>query len=76
MADAAACQPAQAVFSKSWAPLKQIGMLAFMMWMSGSQLHLFSIMTTISGIYQPLTAILKSGEGGRELLAQGGTRGF
>lgn len=30
-------------------------MLCFMMWMSGSTLHLFSIMTTLSGIYQPLS---------------------
>lgn len=29
-------------------------MLCFMMWMSGSTLHLFSIMMTINGIYQPL----------------------
>lgn len=40
-----------------------MGMLAFMMWMSGSQVHLFSIMMTVSGIYQPLMAIVKSGEG-------------
>lgn len=33
------------------------------MWMAGAQLHLFSIMTTASGVYQPISAILKSGEG-------------
>lgn len=33
-------------------------MLCFMMWMSGSTLHLFSIMTTLSGIYQPLSGAL------------------
>lgn len=44
------------------APLKQIGMLVFMMWMSGKQLHLFSIMTTLSGVYQPLSAALKARE--------------
>ena len=33
----------------------QVAMLCFMMWMSGSTLHLFSIMTTLSGIYQPLS---------------------
>lgn len=38
-------------------------MLCFMMWMSGSTLHLFSIMTTLSGMYQPLS--------GRWLLADG-----
>ncbi|PSC68571.1 ER membrane complex subunit 4-like [Micractinium conductrix] len=42
------------------APAKQVAMLCFMMWMSGSTLHLFSIMTTLSGIYQPLSAILKN----------------
>lgn len=51
-----------ALFSKATAPFKNILMLAFMMWMSGSQLHLFSIMTTMSGVYQPLSAILKSAE--------------
>lgn len=30
-------------------------MLCFMMWMSGSTLHIFSIMMTINGIYQPLS---------------------
>ena len=54
----------QALFGKATAPFKNMLMLAFMMWMSGSQLHLFSIMTTLSGVYQPLSAILKSGEGG------------
>jgi len=33
----------------------QVAMLCFMMWMSGNTLHLFSIMTTLSGIYQPLS---------------------
>ncbi|KAL4427640.1 hypothetical protein ABPG75_001729 [Micractinium tetrahymenae] len=42
------------------APFKQVAMLCFMMWMSGSTLHLFSIMTTLSGIYQPLSAILNA----------------
>ncbi|KAI7845324.1 hypothetical protein COHA_001166 [Chlorella ohadii] len=42
------------------APLKQVAMLCFMMWMSGSTLHIFSIMMTINGIYQPLSSILKS----------------
>jgi len=42
-----------------------VGMMGFMMWMSGSQLHIFSIMTTLSGVYQPLSAIVSSGSGGR-----------
>lgn len=53
-----------ALSSLAQAPLKNVAMMCFMMWMSGSQLHLFSIMTTASGFYQPLSAILKSGEGG------------
>lgn len=53
-----------ALSSMAQAPLKNVAMMCFMMWMSGSQLHLFSIMTTASGFYQPLSAILKSGEGG------------
>ncbi|GAB4821540.1 hypothetical protein N2152v2_008586 [Parachlorella kessleri] len=52
----------QALFGKATAPFKNMLMLAFMMWMSGSQLHLFSIMATLSGVYQPLSAIVKSGE--------------
>lgn len=43
--------------------LLQAGFLAFMMWMSGNQIHLFSIMMTVSGIYQPLQSILKVTEG-------------
>lgn len=41
---------------------KSIGLLCFMMWMSGSQLHIFSIMSTMSGVFQPLSAILSSGK--------------
>lgn len=48
-----------ALMTQAYAPLKQVAMLCFMMWMSGSQLHLFSIMTTISGLYQPLSAMLR-----------------
>lgn len=53
----------QALFARAAEPLKMVGMMAFMMWMSGSQLHIFSIMTTLSGVYQPLMAILNSGQG-------------
>ena len=34
-----------------------------MMWMSGGGVHLFSLMMTASGLYQPLMAIAKSGDG-------------
>ena len=53
----------QALYSRATGQLKNVGMLAFMMWMSGSQIHLFSIMMTASGIYQPLMGIVNSGEG-------------
>lgn len=36
-------------------PCPQVAMLCFMMWMSGSTLHIFSIMMTLNGIYQPLS---------------------
>eukprot|EP00884_Botryococcus_braunii_P016258 jgi/Botrbrau1/3315/Bobra.0048s0011.2 len=52
----------QALYGRATGQIKQIGFMAFMMYMSGSQIHLFSIMMTASGIYQPLMAILKSGE--------------
>lgn len=52
----------QALFSRATGQLKNVGFLAFMMWMSGSQIHLFSIMMVVSGIYQPITAIVKSGD--------------
>jgi hypothetical protein len=49
----------EALQAQAVAPLKQVAMLCFMMWMSGSTLHLFSIMTTLSGIYQPLSGEMK-----------------
>ena len=36
-------------------------MMCFMMWMSGSTVHIFSMMSTFTGLVQPLTAIAKSG---------------
>ena len=65
-ADGAMC--VQALFVRAQAPLKSVGMLCFMMWMSGSQLHIFSIMMTISGLYQPIMGIVKSREGDRGCL--------
>ncbi len=49
--------------SQALGAFKSVGMLAFMMWMSGSQLHIFSIMSTMSGLFQPISAILSSGKG-------------
>ncbi len=37
-------------------------MYAFMMYMSGNSVHIFSIMMTFTGLYQPLVAIFNSGE--------------
>eukprot|EP00898_Chlorokybus_atmophyticus_P006612 jgi/Chlat1/6952/Chrsp52S06642 len=46
---------------KAWeaatAPMKQILMMGFMMWMAGSTVHIFSIMITATAIWQPLQAI-------------------
>ena len=53
----------QALYSRATGQVKNLGMMAFMMWMSGSQIHLFSIMMTASGIYQPIMSIVNSGEG-------------
>ena len=63
-----------ALFSQAQSPIKNVLMMCFMMWMSGTQLHLFSIMTTASGVYQPLSAILKSAEGAEGRGGGGGVR--
>jgi hypothetical protein len=55
----------EALFAVATSPMKQAGMMAFMMYMAGSQLGIFSIMATFNGIYQPATAILNSGAGER-----------
>jgi hypothetical protein len=36
-------------------------MTSFMMYMTGTNLHFFSILTVINGIYSPITAVLRSG---------------
>ena len=50
---------------KAWefaqAAIKQVGMYGFMMYMSGGSVHIFSIMMTFTGLYQPLMAIVNSG---------------
>ena len=53
----------QALFSLATSPVKNAAMMAFMMYMAGTQLHFFSILTTFNGIYSPLSAILKSNLG-------------
>lgn len=56
-----------AITARATGQAKSIGFLAFMMWMSGGGVHLFSLMMTASGLYQPLMAIVKSGDGEREV---------
>lgn len=51
-----------AAVSQALGAFKSVGMMAFMMWMSGSQLHIFSIMSVMSGLVQPLSAIFSSGK--------------
>eukprot|EP00889_Picochlorum_renovo_P003807 jgi/Picre1/30837/NNA_006197.t1 len=45
----------------AYSPIKQVLMTSFMMYMAGSNLHFFSILTVINGMYSPVNAILKSG---------------
>jgi len=61
-----------ALYSRATGQFKNLGMMAFMMWMSGSQIHLFSIMMTASGIYQPIMSIVNSGEAFPERDSDGG----
>jgi len=37
--------------------------MCFMMWMMGNGIQIFSIIMILSGLAQPVMAILKSGEG-------------
>lgn len=40
----------------AFGPLSSLGMMVFMLWMSGNDLHIFSIMITVMAIYQPIKA--------------------
>mmetsp|Transcript_32271 Transcript_32271/g.62052 ORF Transcript_32271/g.62052 Transcript_32271/m.62052 type:complete len:168 (+) Transcript_32271:35-538(+) len=42
-------------------PFKSIGMMAFMMWMSGNTVQIFSIGITMTGLVSPIKAILGAG---------------
>ena len=46
-----------AMRAKAMEPLKQVGFMCFMLWMSGNSLQLFSIMMLSSCIYSPFQAI-------------------
>ncbi|KIZ05169.1 hypothetical protein MNEG_2794 [Monoraphidium neglectum] len=52
-----------ALFSRATAPIRQVGFMCFMMWMMGNGIQIFSIIMTLSGLAQPVMAIVKSGEG-------------
>lgn len=43
------------------APVKSLPMTLFMMWMSGNDIHIFSIMITGMAIYQPIQALAATG---------------
>jgi hypothetical protein len=47
--------------AKAWetaqAPVKNLFMMGFMMWMAGSTVHLFSIGITFSALWQPVSAL-------------------
>lgn len=51
----------------AFSPLKQVFMTAFMMYMAGSNLHFFSILTVMNGMYSPVNAIMKSGNAFRPI---------
>lgn len=56
---------------KAWevaqAPFKNLFMMAFMMWMAGSTVHLFSIGITFSALLQPVNALRTVGKSERHL---------
>eukprot|EP00958_Prasinococcus_capsulatus_P000292 scaffold25_cov287-Prasinococcus_capsulatus_cf.AAC.2 len=57
----AACRPAFVPPQKAWefaqSPVKNVFMMAFMMWMSGSGVQIFSMAITFSAIWPPIKAI-------------------
>jgi hypothetical protein len=52
----------QKVWEIAQSSMKSVGMMAFMMWMSGNSVQIFSIGITFTGLWQPLKAIMSSGE--------------
>jgi len=52
---------------KAWeaaqAPVKNLLMMGFMMWMAGSTVHLFSIGITFSALWQPVSSLQSIGKG-------------
>ncbi|GFH12147.1 uncharacterized protein HaLaN_07782 [Haematococcus lacustris] len=52
----------QMLYARATAPIKNIGFMCFMAWMSGNSIQIFSIIMTFSLLAQPLSAILNSGQ--------------
>ncbi|KAL6544252.1 hypothetical protein OROGR_010749 [Orobanche gracilis] len=55
--DAEASWKGQKAWEVAQAPFKNLFMMAFMMWMAGSTVHLFSIGITFSALLQPINAL-------------------
>ncbi|XP_008803536.2 ER membrane protein complex subunit 4-like [Phoenix dactylifera] len=55
--DAEAAWKSQKAWEVAQAPLKNLLMMGFMMWMAGSTVHLFSIGITFSALWQPISAL-------------------
>uniref|UniRef100_A0A7N1A710 ER membrane protein complex subunit 4 n=1 Tax=Kalanchoe fedtschenkoi TaxID=63787 RepID=A0A7N1A710_KALFE len=55
--DAEANWKSQKAWEIAQAPVKNLLMMGFMMWMAGNTVHLFSIGITFSALWQPLSAL-------------------
>eukprot|EP01023_Acetabularia_acetabulum_P005613 TRINITY_DN122_c0_g2_i1.p2 TRINITY_DN122_c0_g2~~TRINITY_DN122_c0_g2_i1.p2 ORF type:complete len:184 (-),score=24.70 TRINITY_DN122_c0_g2_i1:181-732(-) len=51
----------QALYRQAQAPMSQVGMMCFMMWMWGNQIQIFTIIIVFSSIYSAFSSILNSG---------------
>ena len=52
----------QKAYAFAASQFQSIGMMGFMMYMSGNGVQIFSIMVTLGGIFNPIKAILRSGK--------------
>eukprot|EP01024_Parvocaulis_polyphysoides_P040955 TRINITY_DN3741_c0_g3_i3.p1 TRINITY_DN3741_c0_g3~~TRINITY_DN3741_c0_g3_i3.p1 ORF type:complete len:180 (-),score=23.02 TRINITY_DN3741_c0_g3_i3:1074-1613(-) len=50
----------QALYKQAQAPMGQVGMMCFMMWMWGNQIQIFTIIIVFSSIYSAFSQILNS----------------
>ncbi|KAH1203758.1 ER membrane protein complex subunit 4 [Glycine max] len=60
--DAESNWKAQKAWEVAQAPMKNLLMMGFMMWMAGSTVHLFSIGITFSALWQPISALQSVGK--------------